>query len=166
MRRVADTPVDFLIEPRNTASPGGVEVSAVVGDLWRRWGHQPDTAALAVGAARPTAARDRERLAVVLLLCWLLADEAFSPTPPVPTTLKGLLDQGAADLAEQVTSVKFLHDPHRREELVRFALARLELRPAGETVAQAQDRLASLSSAERARVLKASRAAEARAGDS
>jgi regulator of extracellular matrix RemA (YlzA/DUF370 family) len=37
------------------------------------------------------------------------------------------------------------------------------MRPAGETVAQAEDRLISLSSAEHARVLRASRDAEKRA---
>jgi hypothetical protein len=46
---------------------------------------------------------------------------------------------------------------------VRVALARVGLRPAGETIAQAQDRLMTLSSAERQRVMRAARAAEERA---
>ena len=54
-------------------------------------------------------------------------------------------------------------DPDRREELARLALARLGFRPAGETVAQAQDRLTTLNSAERARVMKAAQVAEQRA---
>jgi hypothetical protein len=66
-------------------------------------------------------------------------------------------------LGAQVASRKFVTDPDRREELARFSLARLGYRPAGETVPQAQDRMTSLSSAERARVLQASRAAEERA---
>ena len=48
-------------------------------------------------------------------------------------------------------------------ELLRLMLADLDRRPAGETPAQAQDRLSSISSLERARVLEAARAAEARA---
>ncbi|MBP7601669.1 MAG: hypothetical protein KA750_09995, partial [Thermoflexales bacterium] len=39
----------------------------------------------------------------------------------------------------------------------------LALRPAGESVAQAQDRLATLNTAERQRVIQAARAAEERA---
>jgi hypothetical protein len=58
---------------------------------------------------------------------------------------------------------KFVTDPERREELARFSLARLGFRPQGETRAQAEDRLSSLSAAERARVLTAARAAEERA---
>jgi hypothetical protein len=74
-----------------------------------------------------------------------------------------LLSLNAAELAAQTTSIKFVHDPDRREELARLALARLGYRPAGESVAQAQDRLTSLSSVERARVMGAARAAEERA---
>jgi len=49
--------------------------------------------------------------------------------------------------------------------MIRFALARLDLRPSGETLTQAQDRLTTLSSIERNRVLAASRAAEQRTRD-
>jgi hypothetical protein len=107
--------------------------------------------------------RDRNRLCVALLLCWVLADEWFQQHPPPGRGLVELLAQGAAELGAQVAARKFVTDPERREELARFSLARLGFRPAGETIAQAQDRLTSLSSAERARVLQASRAAEARA---
>jgi hypothetical protein len=54
-------------------------------------------------------------------------------------------------------------DAERREELARLTLARLGLRPAGESAAQAQDRFTSISSIERARILKASQQAEQRA---
>src|SRR5437764_887594 len=58
---------------------------------------------------------------------------------------------------------KFIEDPDRREELVRVSLAAIGCRPAGESEAQAEDRLTSLSSGERQRVVEASRAAELRA---
>jgi hypothetical protein len=54
-------------------------------------------------------------------------------------------------------------DPDRREELVRVCLAELGLRPRGETVAQAMDRLNTLDSVERKRVVDQTREAEARA---
>ncbi|HEY1052340.1 MAG TPA: hypothetical protein VGE39_21355, partial [Prosthecobacter sp.] len=66
-------------------------------------------------------------------------------------------------LAAHTSSRSFVTDPDRREEIVRVALARLHLRPAGETAAQAQDRLTSLSASERQRVIAAARAAEERA---
>ncbi len=110
-------------------------------------------------------ARDRNRLAVVLLLCWLLSDDYFRSTvpSPAPAALFDLFIAGAVELGAQTASKKFIEDPERREELARFTLARVGLRPLGETIAQAQDRLTSLSAAERARVMKASRAAEERA---
>jgi len=161
LRRVMETPQDFLAEPR-VGSSAGVGVTAVTGDLWRLLSHRPDPDVLALGMARGVSG-DRNRLAVILLLCWFLADETFQNQPPRVEELRTLLGEGAEELAAQVTAAKFISDPHRREELVRFSMARLGLRPRGESVSQAQDRLTSLSSAERARVMRASRAAEQRA---
>src|SRR5262249_5083112 len=109
------------------------------------------------------ARRDRNRLAITLLLCWLLADDWFRQHPQSAEPLLKLLAEAGAQLAGQVASQRFVRDPDRREELARLALARLGYRPAGESAAQAQDRLTSISSSERARVMQASRAAEERA---
>jgi hypothetical protein len=160
-RRLAETPEDFLAEPRIGVS-GRVYVAAVAGDLLRNLGASFDAAALS-GLEGKDAKHDRNRLSVALLLCWLLADDWFRQNKLASNALIELLNQGSIQLGAQVASRKFVTDPDRREELARFSLARLGLRPAGESVAQAQDRLTSLSSAERARVLQASRAAEERA---
>ena len=66
-------------------------------------------------------------------------------------------------LARLVKAELFVSDPDRREELARFVLASLDLRPAGETVEQASDRLTTLDSVERDRVLRRTAAAEKRA---
>jgi hypothetical protein len=160
-RRLAETPEDFLAEPR-IGGAGRVHVSAVVGDLMRGLGANVDVAALSALEGKD-AKQDRNRLSVTLLLCWLLADDWFRQNKLAAQALLELMSQGSAQLSAQVPSRKFVTDPDRREELARFSLARLGFRPSGESVAQAQDRLTSLSSAERARVLQASRAAEARA---
>jgi hypothetical protein len=114
----------------------------------------------------PSSARtgsERNELAIALILCWLLSDEWFRQVKPATNELLALLRETAAELAAQQPSRKFVHDADRREELARLALARLGFRPAGETLAQAQDRLTTLNSAERARVMQAARAAEQRA---
>lgn len=160
-RRLAETPEDFLGEPRIGGS-GRVHVAAVAGDLVRGLG-------LAIGAADFSTLEgkdprlDRNRLAVTLLLCWLLSDDWFRHNKLSAAELFALLSHGSTQLGAQVAARKFITDPDRREELARFSLARLGYRPAGETIPQAQDRLTSLSSAERARVMQASRAAEERA---
>jgi hypothetical protein len=120
--------------------------------------------------ARP----DRARLSLVLLACWLLHDEWFRHARLAgagladaglaqPARLRLLLTTGLADLAAVAAAPQFVADPDRREELVRLCLSALGLRPAGETIAQAEDRLATLNSAERERLVLATRAAEARA---
>jgi hypothetical protein len=76
-----------------------------------------------------------------------------------------LLAVGLNGLAEATPAGLFVADPDRREELVRVCLRELGLRPAGETVAQAKDRLTTLNAAERTRVVKAARKAEQRAAD-
>ena len=160
-RRVAETPEEFLAEPR-VGNIGQVHTAAVVGDLLRLLGHEVqarDLTPFSGGDRRG----DRNRLGVTLVLAWLLADEWFVARRPDAAALLTLLGTTAGELAEQVPATKLVSDPDRREELARVALARLGLRPAGETIAQAQDRLTTLSSAERQRVMRAARAAEERA---
>jgi len=161
MRRISETPPDFLDEPR-LGEQGTVAVSAVVGDLCRWHGADPGSAALAA-FAMGTPKSDRNRLRVSLLLSWVLADGWFRTADLRAAPLFPLLSQGASELSEHGSVEKLITDPERREELARFCLARLGFRPQGESRAQAEDRLTSLSAAERARVLRASRAAEERA---
>ena len=74
-----------------------------------------------------------------------------------------MLRDGLTELAATTPAAKFVTDPDRREELARVCLSQLGLRPAGESIAQAQDRLTTLNAAERQRVIKAARQAEERA---
>jgi len=159
-RRLAETPEEFLAEPR-IGQTGRVHVAAVVADLLRLLNAPPASApGQFIGN---DVRRDRNRLAIALLLCWLLSDDWFRQTKLDAAKVLELLDAQCNELATQVAARKFVTDPDRREELARLALARLGFRPAGETLAQAQDRLTTLNSTERARVMKAARAAEERA---
>jgi hypothetical protein len=72
------------------------------------------------------------------------------------------LREGTAELSGTVKAPLLLTDPDRREELARLGLKALGMRPEGETLEQAQDRLQTISSVERERVIRASRAAEER----
>jgi hypothetical protein len=161
LRRLAETPADFLAEPR-IGKQGSVHVAAVVGDLVALLGGEPRADALA-GLTAGDARRERGRQAVALLLAWLYSDDWFKAAHPDPDALVRALAACAEELGEHRSVRSFVDDPDRREELARTALARLDLRPAGETLAQAQDRLVSISAAERARVVRASREAEQRA---
>ncbi len=161
MRRLTETPVDFLAEPR-IGKHGVVRVDAVVADLVRGLGGRPLPDELTAFAGTDPS-RDRNRLSATLLVVWLLADEWFRARETPPQAVLAALDSVPADLAAGAAARAFVTDPDRREELVRVVLGRLDLRPAGETAAQAQDRLTSISAAERARFIAAARAAEERA---
>lgn len=159
LRRMADTPPDFLDDPRIGAS-GQVFVAAVVNDLLA---HGPGRASLSELQRFEGRGADAGRLRMTLVMAWLLGDDALRTHSASRADLLNLLDGTAAELAGLAPAAKYLQDPDRREELVRVLLARLNLRPHGETAEQAADRLSALSTTERMRLLEASRAAEARA---
>src|SRR5690349_10153388 len=136
-RRLAETPEEFLAEPR-IGNAGQVHTGAVVGDLLRMLGHDVSAGDLTPFSASDNR-RDRNRLGVTLVLAWLLADEWFVDARLPADALLTLLGTTAGELAEQIPSAKLVTDPDRREELTRVALARLGLRPSGESIAQAHD---------------------------
>src|SRR5262245_3015033 len=132
-RRLAETPEEFLAEPR-VGNVGEVQTAAVVGDLLRLLGHDASARDLAPFSGSDRRA-DRNRLGVTLVFAWLLADDWFARNRPDAAALLTLLATTAGELAEQIAARKLVTDPDRREELARVALARLGLRPAGETIA-------------------------------
>jgi hypothetical protein len=161
-RRLAECPADFLAEPR-VGSSGVVQVAAVVSDLLSDLGGDPlspEQARLFQAGGTPP---ERNRLRLVLVASWLLHEPSFKGQAEVAQRAMALLTAGLSQLAELVSAPQFVGEPERREELARWCLMALDLRPAGETLAQAQDRLTTLNSIERQRVIKAARQAEARA---
>src|SRR5262245_31127677 len=157
LRRLTETPADFLDEPR-IGSSGTVHVVALVNDLLHMHGVHADAVVL-----QSLSGSDRNRLALVMIATWLLADEWFIHAKLGKGALLGVLRETLPELASGGAAGKFVTDPDRREELVRLLLARFDYRPAGESVAQATDRLSSVSTLERQRLRDASRAAEQRA---
>lgn len=165
LHRLAETPAEFLAEPR-IGKTGIVHVAALVNDVLALHGQRASLAALAhFSAAEADVRRDRNRLALVMIALWLLADEWFVAAAPPQNQVLHLLGSVVTELAQAGAAHQFVEDPDRREELARVTLARLDYRPAGETVEQAADRLSRISGVERKRLLEASRAAEQRAAD-
>lgn len=151
-RRLADTPVDFL------ADPAAVVVPAVVSDVLLMAG---GTALDADAAARFEVDEPRWRR-VVLVTCWLVAEPALLTCGPV-TLSAWLSSRDLFTLSLLVDPLNFVRDPDRREELARVTLRALSLAPAGETTAQATDRLSTVDSVKRHEVLIAAKVAEERA---
>lgn len=157
--RLANTPRDFCDAPR-IGERGALHVDALVFDLCRELTTPCTLAELA--PFQTSKAGDANWLNLVAIACWLLAAPELQAQLN-KTTVLPLLADTLAQMAAEYAADKYLHDPERREELVRIALAALGLRPAGESEAQAQDRLQALSSTERRRILAAARETEKRA---
>jgi len=157
--RLAETPADFLGEPR-IGPRGTVVVAAVVNDVLAGLGlaAAPDLLRL---LNDPKA--DRNALKLAMILAWLLADEWLAAIRPEYARVARLFIAVVPELAAQVRADLYVTDPDRREELARSMLAGLDFRPAGETTQQATDRLSRISAAERRRLLEAGRASEERA---
>ena len=158
VRRLAECPGEFLAEPR-VGGKGAVRVAALVSDLLRDLGGSPRDGA---GAA-PFERGERNRLRLVQVAAWLLHDDWFLARGGLAAAVGRFLEHGLEELTAVVSAESCVTDPDRREELARRALAALGLRPAGESEAQAKDRLSTLDSAELRRVIAASQEAERRA---
>lgn len=160
LRRLAETPTDFVAGPAGMAD---AEVTAaLVNDLVADRGWPLDATTLRRFRVRVGMGEDN-RLALVRIVAWLLAEEWFRQAPLAAGAVLAVLDQAVAELASETKAAKFVEAPDRREELARLVLARLDYRPAGETIAQATDRLSAISSRERRRLIEASRESERRA---
>lgn len=157
LRRMAETPRDFLDTPR-VANTGELHVAALVFDL----SHLAGDALAELQMFALASKADSNWLSLCAVACWLLSDPGLLAHVHKPALLH-LLGETLRAVALEYRAEKYVLEPERREELVRLALADLGLRPAGETLAQAQDRLQALSATERRRVLTAAKETERRA---
>jgi hypothetical protein len=138
-------------------------VAAVVADLLRDLGGPPLTNAQRDTLSPKDAKRYRNWLQLVLITAWLLHDDWFAAARRYGSAAADFITSELAPISGLTPAPSFVSDPDRREELARLALRALGLRPAGESAAQADDRLITISTVERNRVLAAARAAEERA---
>jgi hypothetical protein len=152
-RRLAEAPSEIL------ARADEVDLVAVVSDLLVDLGGKP----LTDDAAKRLEGVTGNQRRAVLLGAWLLHDPWFRARGDLAVQAAAFLADGLTPLAGLVPAAKLAVDGDRREELARLALRSLDLRPAGESAAQAEDRFSTLDSVLRARVIGEARAAEQRA---
>lgn len=162
-RRLSECPNDFLLAPALEAGGGRVHTGAVVSDLLRDLGGGRLSAKQAAEFGPPASQAKRDVLRLVLVAAWLLHDEWFRAKKRFSEPAREFLSEGLDDLARLVPAREFVTVPERREELARLVLAALDLRPKGETLEQAEDRLSSVDTVETKRMVEASKKQQARA---
>lgn len=161
--RLSECPAEFLLPPRVRWS-GDIYVDALVFDTLREIG-EPYAAPKRddVLIFDHNATEDQNWLQAVVIACWLLGDDYFQNKNKFAMALREWLRGGLQEVTKVVESPQFVHDPDRREEFCRLCLQAIQRRPQGESEAAATDRLTTLSSIERHRVLLATREAQKRA---
>lgn len=167
LRRLSDCPPEFL-ETCSTKD-GGSQLAAIIADHYRRFGPEYlnqerlewlDKLYLKP-SDRPTAVR---YWGVLSVATWLIHDSTFLSRPDlIESGWKWLSGESLRLLSEIIRPENLLTDPDRREELVRVCLEAHSLFPFGESLAQSRDRLNTLDSVERKRILQATAEAERRA---
>jgi hypothetical protein len=163
--RLAECPEDFLniCDDAN----GSACVIALLADFFRRFDDNPmriDDPFVAKLISAKFTVNHQRHLGLLSLALWLFYDPWFSDRKEFAASMWNLLQGDHFQSISQLLKPRtVLSNPDRREELVRVCLSGLDLRPDGETIPQATDRLMSLNSIERERILKETAAAEKRA---
>jgi len=159
--RLAECPPEFLAEPR-TGNSGGLHTAALVYDLLLELGGTWPNPSF-VQHFSGNAPQQRNWLRLVAVAGWLLNDDCFCSQRRFAQQALEWLQNGLNGLAALVAADQFVNDQDRREELARLCLSALKLRPAGETEISAEDRLKTLDSVERVRLIKATQEQQKRA---
>ena len=167
VRRLAECPSEFV--ETCTTSTGSKQLTAIVADHFRSLsGFTWNADRFALLSAYDCSSRDKTKhlrwWGVVSIATWLVHDRYFLERPELgELSLSWLLSDPLRQLAQLVRPNQFIEDPDRREELARLCLDAHQLRPAGEDPKQAADRLATLDSVSRQRILQETAEAERRA---
>jgi hypothetical protein len=155
--RLSECPAEFLLPP------GTIDIGAILADHFRAMQNDPAMLNISATISAATTRGGTNLLSLMAVTTWILHDHFFLSDYSRAPAMWLLLQSGLDRLSQVVTAEHAVRDPDRREELVRVILAALNLRPAGETEPQAADRLTTLDSVVRTKVITQTRDAEARA---
>jgi hypothetical protein len=163
LHRLNQCPPEFLLPPKTRSAHGVINLSAIVHDHMRAWSPTAFSTFRQSDLQGIIDQSSVNHLQMIAVTVWLLHDPWFLARPDLAPHGWRLLTGSLKTLADIVNVNTLLGDPDRREELARLSLSHLGLRPAGETVEQAKDRLGTLDSVERLKVMGQTRAALERA---
>lgn len=165
--RLQNCPAEFLKEPILQAPPktykGNILVSAIVNDLLLDMGFETNPKNLFDSFKLKYSEANLNYLQVVLVASYLYHDDWFIQDDRYAEKIKNVLTNKLREISSIVNAKDFVMDSERREELIRFCLKEINLKPKGESDNHAIDRLTTLNSIERQRVIEESKAAQKRA---
>ena len=154
---IKQCPPDFLKAPV-LKGQGEVYTEALVNDIWRFLRKQTVAPAKIDLKADQ---RSSEELLLIQICCWLATHPFFAGVSP--EWFESLVHKGFKDVAGLVKPELWLSDEERAEELSRIVLREARVVPEGESKEEAEDRLDSVDTVKRRKVLEESKAAIERA---
>lgn len=166
MRRLSAVPDVFFgpLESNDISKPPALCVGALVNDLiYDAQGDYLDYKELErfIPSSQPT---NHNYLRIVSLLCFLYREPAFESFLKESRRLLAFLRSTRLEQLSKIIDYKeFITDSERREELSRLSLEGLGLLPAGENKIFSQDRLTTLDSIERKKIVQKTKEALERA---
>lgn len=167
LQRLQNCPEEFFRLPVLLSSPknyaGEIYVGAIVNDLLFDLGVSEDPRKIYESFQMKHSTQNQNYLQLVIITSYLLEAPWFTSAKKFGNQAKELLGVKLKNLAGVVEAKEFVLDSERREELVRFCLKELNLKPKGETDNHALDRLTTVNSIERQRLIEESKAAQKRA---
>ena len=164
MDRLAAIPAVFTGEFDKIGSgKSGAVLPAIVYDLLLDTGDKP-LSADEIKALENTAG-EKNYYRLVAILCHIYHDQFFLENKPGAGLVRKLIFSKKLKSLGAVTDSDsvFISDPDRREELCRLALLAVNMFPAGEDENRSRERLTTLDSIERKKILDKTRQAQQRA---
>lgn len=167
LQRLQSCPNEFLLSPILLSQPknykGEIHTASVVNDLLLDLGLSEDPKIIFNTLQLKHSAENANYLQLVLITSYLIGDNWFLQSKKYGLKVKELFLNKLKPLALLVEAKQFVLDSERREELVRFCLKELNLKPNGESETHANDRLTTINSIERQKLIEESKAAQKRA---
>jgi len=164
MDRLAAIPAVFTGDFNKAGSSNsGPVLTAIVNDLLLDTGDRPLSPEEIKTLENSAGKKNYQRL--VAVLCHVYHDPFFLENKPEPGLIRKLFfSQKLTALGAVIDDESlFISDPDRREELCRLALVSVNMLPRGENEKRAKERLATLDSIERKKILDKTREAQQRA---
>jgi len=160
IQRLTLTPDEFKMQ-FGIGKSDRLNPASVLGDLlYDLSGERPDPSYL---RKFEKLERKTNYLRAVMYACHLFNDASFKQQTQVAERVQEFLGDKLLKLSSVVDADLFLTDPERREELARQCIAAALALPSGESKHVAEDRLNTVDSLERARVIEETRKSQQRA---
>lgn len=167
LQRLQNCPNEFLLSPILLNPPknykGEIQTASVVNDLLLELGLIEDPKIIYNALQLKHSAENANYLQLLLITSYLIGDIWFIQPKKYGLKTKELFLNKLKPLALLIEAKQFVLDSERREELIRFCLKELNLKPNGESDTHASDRLTTINSIERQRLIEESKAAQKRA---